>query len=288
MRRGMRMIALSALGALAIPVPSQAVQVEVAADLVKEVVVTARVRHLTSGKTGMFTLTLREAQGVSVVKPPIGEQLDRVALNPHIGEGLPSAGLPHYSGCMTLRIVGVVNQPNRCHIYGSAASIEAEPALTRVGVAATMGAVNDWKTNVTLDLLASDTTPAQDDRAQTAEVRPTTKAGGGYLVDVAQGIKREAIIRGGIIFDETPGVGTIVFVRNTEDVTLHQYLAAHSELDRQPVVCGGGDSKGIAIGAGGEGGVYPDLNDDGEPEYIAVPEGCHPDQELEGLPVDLP
>lgn len=279
MHRGTKLIALAALGALAIPVPSRAVQVEASADMIKEVVLNAQVQSLGTSKKGTFELTFRQAQGVSFVKPPLGNQPDKFALDAHVGEGIPPAGLPRFSGCMTLKIAGVVNQPMECEIYGSSASLEAAPGLTAVSVGATMGGDRDWRTTFSLNIEARDTAPTQESVARTTDVRPTTKAGGGYDLETAEGIKRDAILRGGVIYDSTPGVNAIVFIPNTETVTVRQYVRAGSALDRQAVACGGGDNKGIPIGAPSL-DVHPDLTGDGEGEYIAVPPGCHPDKEL--------
>lgn len=276
MRRSTKLIALGALGALAIPVPSHAVRLDASADIVKEVVVTAQVQKLGTTKKGTFSLTFREAQGVYFEKPPLDSQLDKFSLDPHIGGGIPSGGLPNFSGCMTLRIAGVVSQVNECSIYGDSASLEADPSLGTVSVSATMGASNDWRTSFSLNLEANDT-PTQESISRTTEVRPTTKAGGGYELDAGEGIKREGILRGGIIYDQTPGVDAIVFIPGTESVTMRQYVRAGSAFDRQPVICGGGDNKGIVIGAANQ---YPDIDGDGGPDYIAVPAGCHPDDEI--------
>lgn len=300
MRRGMRLIALGVLGALAIPLPSHATQGKASADLVTEVVVSSRVQHLGSGTIGNFTLTLKKLQGVSFNKPPIGQRLDDYALDVHVGENLPSAGLPRFIGCMTLRISGVVTHTRRCHIFGGSASLDPEPALTAMAVGATMGPDNEYKTTIAMNLEAKDSAPAQETTARNVDPRATTKSGGGFLADSQEGIKRLGVIRGGIIIDETPDVNSIVFVTNSESVTMRQYVDVHASFSREALACGGGDNRGIVIGAAG---VNPDIltndNEDPDtlpqpgpgndgPEYIAIPPGCHPDDELESLPADLP
>lgn len=290
MRRGLRLIALSALGALAIPASSQAVQAEAGADLVKQVLLEARVKHLATGKVGTFKLDFQQRQGVSFVKKPIGSNLDDYDLDPHIGEGVPSGGLPNYVGCMTLVIKDVVNHQRRCVIFGNSASLEADPAMSKVALSATMGPDDEYKTSFSLNIKAS-SDPAQESVERKTEVRPTTRDGGGYLVDSAEGAKRAGVLVGGILFDETPKVNSITFVPTTEKVTVRQFVDVHSALIRRPLVCSQGDGSGIVVGALGQTvDVYSADNDDpdslpqpgpdGKPDYIQVPPGCHPDDTL--------
>jgi hypothetical protein len=292
MRQGKRLIALALMGAFAVPAPSQAVQVDAAADLVTELVVSAQVSHPSSGKKGTFSLVFSEAQGISASKPPIGSQLDDYAVDPHIGEGVPSGGLPKYRACMTLKVAGVVNHVNRCHVYGDSASIESDPLLALVSAGATLGPTTEFKTTFTLDLQARDSQPTQESVARDTEVRPTTKAGGGFLLKIGEGFRRSGVIVGGAIYDETPGATAMFFVPNSENVTMRQFVIAAGAFDRQPLACGGGNNQGIVIGAAGRnvdvfeqpgtqtplGNIKP--TGDGKEDRIGVPPGCHPDDEI--------
>lgn len=292
MRRGLRLIALAALGALAVPTASSAVQAEIAGDLVKQIVVTAKVKHLATGKVGTFSLNLQQRQGVSLVKPPIGTQLDDYDLDPHVGEGVPSGGLPKLVGCMNLSIPGVITHRNRCVIFGDSGTFDTDPLLSELALGVTMGPDNQYKTTITLNARATDEPPTQESVERVTELRPTTKNGGGYLIDAAEGFKRTGIIVGGILYDETPNVNTITLVPDTERVTLRQYVDVHNAFDRRSLVCSSDDpaDRGIFIGALGTGVdvLSPDNDDpdnlpqpgpDQQNDYLKLPPGCYPDDQ---------
>ncbi len=295
MRRGTKLIALSALGALTIPVPGHAVQASASADFVREVVVTARVKHLSTGRTGPMTFTLRSSQGASFTKPPLRGQLDDYALEQHVGQGLPEAvsGLPKFTGCLDLRVTGVVNHVDRCQVYGSTASLEADPLLNEVSVSVTMGPGTEYKTSIVMGLAASGN-PAHETKDDVVETNPTIKGPGGYHVLRSEFLVRPGVIVGGAIFDEAPGAGTFTFVPTTEKVTLREGIVVESEFIRLPLVCGEEGGRPIPIGAPNAGvtvdqldqsGQQPKPGPDGNPDGIIVPPGCHPDDEIEPLPL---
>lgn len=303
MRRRNNLIALAALGALAIPVPSHAVEADITVQLIREVELTTQVRHMGTGKKGTLALQMRKAQGVRASKAPIYPKPDDASTATYLGEGVGGpAGLPEYSGCIDLKIVGVVTHNDWCGVVGSSATMDADPALATVGVAATFGPPDDYHTVVTLDLQSTDDPPTHESIAQTTETRPTTKSGGGYEFDLAQGIRREGIIVNGILFDESPNVNAIAIIPNTESVVMREFVQFKHQFTRSSLICASNDpsDRGFIVG---NTAVHPDVfspdNDDPDnlpqpgpdgqsPDYIKPPPGCYPDDQVQLLPVDLP